>query len=75
MLWYKPENIPFMDKVKEGMAYYEKKYGKVPKQCHIHPDVFESTKDLSLDGITLVPNKIIRPNHFWFLPDEVKQGA
>jgi hypothetical protein len=79
MLWFdndKKTSIP--SKVERAAQYYQKKYGKIPNLCYIHPKMVnggngrkgnskqESNKDsLKVGGILVLKNEKILPDHFW----------
>lgn len=65
MLWF--DNDPktdLSDKIEEASAYYEKKYGQVPNQCFINPEMGADKHDAAkLMKVTKSP--MILPNHLW----------
>lgn len=65
MLWY--DNDPQLDlgdKVKNGVAYYQRKYRQTPNLCFVHPSMILDVRTQT-GAITVCSNKAIQPNHFW----------
>lgn len=65
MLWF--DNDPKSDlqsKVNRAAAYYQKKYGKDPNMCFVHPSMLAQGK--SETGPVIVrANPTVIPHHFW----------
>jgi hypothetical protein len=71
LLWY--DNDPMrelVEKVKRAAAHYERKFGRAPTLCLVHPSHVNGKKDAA-DGPTSAGDVEIRvgrsvlPNHFW----------
>jgi len=64
LLWF--DNSPktdFGEKVKEAASYYQKKYGRKPDLCYVHPSML--AKGFHANGIEIRAAQQILPNHFW----------
>jgi len=65
MLWY--DNDPKTDlptKISQAASYYQKKYGKRPDLCFVHPSAYNVTSARA-NGLEIRPNRLIRPHHLW----------
>lgn len=65
LLWF--DNSPktdFAEKVKEAASYYQKKYGRKPDLCYVHPSMLNQ-KGFQTNGIEIRGAQQILPNHFW----------
>jgi hypothetical protein len=65
MLWF--DNDPkagIEAKVERAAAYYQKKYGKKPDLCFVHPSMLGETKPKSV-GVEVRSSGSILPHHFW----------
>lgn len=65
MLWF--DNDPKTDlatKITQAMSYYQKKYGRRPDLCFVHPSLLGQAKTLTT-GIEVRANQHILPNHLW----------
>lgn len=71
MLWF--DNSPktlLSVKVQRAAEYYEKKYGRKPNMCFVHPSMLgEST---ILDTVTIRPFRPVLPGHLWIGVDDEK---
>jgi hypothetical protein len=61
LLWYDGNPKKSVQaKIEEGAECYRDKFGARPNACHVNPlDITEH------DGLLVVGNNLIRPNHFW----------
>lgn len=64
MLWFDNSQISLDIKIQKAMAYYHKKYGRIPDLCLVHPSML---KDTILDDkrITIRPYRPVLPGHIW----------
>ncbi len=65
MLWF--DNDPKTDlpaKVNAAVAYYQKKYGRSPDVCFVHPSMLAS-ESTRAGSVELRTSKQVLPNHFW----------
>jgi len=72
MLWFDDSQITLNMKIQKAMAYYHKKYGRMPDLCLVHPNMLNDTKvekgksALSeSEGITVRPYRPVLPGHIW----------
>lgn len=66
MLWF--DNDPKTDlgtKVKQAALYYQKKYGKKPDLCFVHPSMLKGTPTYQQNGIEIKTNRSVLPHHLW----------
>lgn len=65
MLWF--DNDPKSDletKVQRAAEYYQKKYGKQPNICFVHPSML-TTPAPTTRGVELRADHLVQPHHFW----------
>jgi hypothetical protein len=65
MLWF--DNNPKTDlttKIADAVTYYQKKYGRRPNLCFVHPSLLSKGQP-SGGSIEVRPNRQILPNHLW----------
>lgn len=73
MLWF--DNDPRIDlliKVERAAIYFQKKYGRSPTLCYVHPSMVAALSPTPDDegpiksgGVEIRTNKSVLPNHFW----------
>jgi len=79
MLWFdndRKSSIP--SKVEKAARYYQKKYGKKPDVCYVHPKMVKGEKGknkgakkptagnpLKIGKILVLKNDKVLPDHFW----------
>jgi len=79
MLWFdndKKASIP--TKVEKAARYYQKKYGKKPDVCYVHPKMVKGengkkngakkpalSNPLKIGKILVLKNDKVLPDHFW----------
>lgn len=64
MLWF--DNDPRSDlsaKVVRAADYYQRKYGKKPEVCFVHPSAVKDNPPAA--GIEIRSSQMVLPNHFW----------
>lgn len=64
MLWF--DNDPRTDlpaKVTQAADYYQKKYGKKPDVCFVHPSAVN--EEQRYNGIAIRRSRMVLPNHLW----------
>jgi hypothetical protein len=64
LLWYDDSKADFAAKVHEAAQRYEEKFGHKPNCCYINPDCPQGDAPRA-NGVRLVTNPAILPNHFW----------
>jgi hypothetical protein len=71
MLWFDNSSASLSDKVKKAAAYYEKKYGRAPNLCLVHPSaVIDGHTLTEVDGVTVRSYRPVLPGHLWIGTDE-----
>lgn len=62
MLWLctKPS---LAENVRAAAERYEKKYGRKPELCLVHPKML--TDKIDIDGMTVRPYRPVLPGHLW----------
>ena len=69
MLWFDDDSRRGLDeKVARAAAYYKKKYGMQPTECHVNPAMLgaEGAGDgLTTAGVRVRPNRTVIRNHLW----------
>ena len=53
------------DKIKKAADYYQKKYGRAPEMCLVHPAMLKDQEVDQLTGITVRPYRPVLPGHLW----------
>lgn len=65
MLWYDGDaHADLQTKIQRAAAYYEKKYGRMPTLCFVHPSMLPEEPARS-GAIELRSSKQVLPNHLW----------
>jgi hypothetical protein len=74
MLWY--DNDPkkaLAEKVDQAASFYNKKYGKTPDLCFVHPSMTQDGR--SQAGIVEIrASGSVLPNYFWIGVNEKQDG-
>ena len=71
MLWYDNDNKSDLPtKIERAAAYYQKKYGKRPDLCFVHPTMVGATL-AATHGIEVKTTRHILPNHLWMGIQEI----
>lgn len=73
LLWF--DNDPgrgIEEKVRRAAAHYQRKYGRMPDLCLVHPRMLGGNGDraspaplLRVGGVEIRPGRAILPDHFW----------
>ena len=72
MLWY--DNDPhtaLKEKVDRAADYYNKKYGRLPTLCLVHPGMLSAPR-AEAGKITIRSHRSILPGHLWIGEDDKK---
>lgn len=73
MLWFDNNDQHDMEsKLKRAVDYYEKKYGKRPSVCVVHPLTMVG-KDTEMLGLDIRTSNTVLPHHFWLGETQGKQ--
>ena len=79
MLWFDDDQkTSIHSKVERAARYYQKKYGKNPNLCYIHPKMVNGKKNknngskkfpgqdaLKIGKVLVLKNEKVLPDHFW----------
>lgn len=65
MLWFDRDlKTDLPGKISQAAAYYQKKYGRWPDICFVHPSMLKEETPKARD-IQVLSNQVILPNHLW----------
>lgn len=65
MLWFDNDTKSNLyAKIGRAISYYEKKYGREPDLCFVHPSMLPEELSKS-GGIEIRTTSSVLPNHFW----------
>jgi len=72
MLWFDNSNTTLAQKIQKAAAYYEKKYGRKPDLCLVHPSMFLPDTGVG-EGMSLTvrPYRPVLPGHIWIGIEEM----
>jgi len=71
MLWFDNDNKSGLNnRVERAAEYYQRKYGKAPNMCYVHPSMLtpagpNAEASLDTNGVQVRPLSTVLPNHFW----------
>jgi len=71
MLWFDNDSKSGLgNRVQRAAEYYQRKYGKTPNLCYVHPSMLspaqpETETILTANGVQVRPLSTVLPNHFW----------
>jgi len=66
MLWFdNNKQRDFEAKIERATSYYEKKYGKKPTVCFVHPSMVPEKGKPQAKGVEIRSMATVLPNHFW----------
>lgn len=65
MLWYDSHSGKnFNDRLESAVNYFTQKYGKIPEQCFVNPEMISGANANDLPVKVITDEKILR-NHIW----------
>jgi len=64
MLWFDDSSVNLSLKIQKAVEYYQKKYGRLPDLCLVHPNMLKDTK-LEAGKITVRAYRPVLPGHIW----------
>ena len=64
MLWFDDSQTTLTIKIQKAVDYYQKKYGRLPDLCLVHPNMLKEDK-LDAGKITVRPYRPVLPGHIW----------
>ena len=66
MLWFDNSQTALTVKIQKAVDYYQKKYGRDPDLCLVHPSMMEKNeRQLEIDKMTVRPYRPVLPGHIW----------
>ncbi len=66
MLWFDNSQTALTVKIQKAVDYYQKKYGRTPDLCLVHPSMMEKNqRQLEIDHLTVRPYRPVLPGHIW----------
>jgi hypothetical protein len=66
MLWFDNSQTALTVKIQKAVDYYNKKYGRKPDLCLVHPSLLETNqRQLDIGGLTVRPYRPVLPGHIW----------
>lgn len=70
MLWFdNDKQVDLSTKISRAADYYQKKYGRRPDLCFVHPSMIGGS--LRTEGIEVKPTRQVLPNHLWLGVQEI----
>lgn len=64
MLWFDDDQKSTLEtKIKKAVEYYQKKYGRTPDLCLVHPSTMEGQQ--LPENMTVRPYRPVLPGHIW----------
>lgn len=74
MLWF--DNDPHTTlsvKIQKAIEYYNKKFGRTPNLCLVHPSMLETgQRQLELGKLVIRLYRPVNPGHFWIGVEDQK---
>lgn len=65
MMWFdRDPKTTLVDKIDRASVYYQKKYGEIPNQCFVHPNML-GEDGVDIEGLKVVSSQYMLPNHLW----------
>jgi len=72
MLWFDDSQTALTLKIQKAVDYYQKKYGRLPDLCLVHPNMLKDTKvdenkpaSGAAQGVTVRAYRPVLPGHIW----------
>ena len=69
MLWFDNSQTALTVKIQKAVDYYNKKYGRSPDLCLVHPSMLgdseRSQRQLEINKLTVRPYRPVLPGHIW----------
>jgi len=64
MLWFDDSQTTLTTKIQKAVDYYQKKYGRLPDLCLVHPNMLKDTK-MDDGKVTVRAYRPVLPGHIW----------
>ena len=66
MLWLDTSQTALTVKIQKAVDYYQKKYGRTPDLCLVHPSMLDGgERQLTINQLTVRPYRPVLPGHIW----------
>ena len=66
MLWFDNSQTALTVKIQKAVDYYNKKYGRSPDLCLVHPSMLDTNqRQLEINKLTVRPYRPVLPGHIW----------
>ena len=66
MLWFDNSQTALTIKIQKAVDYYNKKYGRSPDLCLVHPSMLETNqRQLEINKLTVRSYRPVLPGHIW----------
>ena len=66
MLWFDNSQTALTVKIQKAVDYYNKKYGRSPDLCLVHPSMMDKNqRQLEINKMTVRPYRPVLPGHIW----------
>jgi hypothetical protein len=69
MLWFDNSQTALNIKIQKAVDYYQKKYGRKPDLCLVHPSMLDNMQhdqwQLEIKKLTVRPHRPVLPGHIW----------
>jgi len=66
MLWFDNSQTALTVKIQKAVDYYNKKYGRNPDLCLVHPSMLDpNQRQLEINKLTVRPYRPVLPGHIW----------
>lgn len=65
MLWFDNSQFTLKQKLQTAIEHYEKKYGRKPDLCFVHPSMLDNNQVPEIKGLNVRPYRPVLPGHIW----------
>ncbi len=74
MLWFDNDPLTTLSvKIQKAMEYYNKKFGRIPELCLVHPSMLEMGQNkLTLGTVAIRAYQPVMPGHLWIGVEDQK---
>jgi hypothetical protein len=74
MLWFDNSQTALTVKIQKAVDYYNKKYGRSPDLCLVHPSMLDAEgrnqRQLEINKLTVRPYRPVLPGHIWIVIED-----
>ncbi len=71
MLWFdEDQEVGFAQKIERASDYYQRKYGRKPNLCFVHPESFGEQESAPKVAMKVKTSQTLLSNHFWIGVEE-----